>query len=109
MSASATSSASAGFACGTLVADVNDLASTVTASDKTKQEKADAVRNFGSQISADAKTAKGALMEKLNSLSMDVSALAADLTSGAGVDQVKQDLSKVTSNATGAAKACITQ
>ena len=96
-------------ACGSLVTDVENLASTLTSSDKTNQQKADAAKSFGSQISDDAKAASGALQDKLNSLSDQVSALATDIQNGASIGQITSGVSKIVSSATSAAAACITQ
>ncbi len=93
--------------CGSLVSDVKTLASTVTSSDKTNQEKADAVKSMGSQISADAKAASGVVQGKLTTLGNNLSALASDLTNGGSADQIKNSLSQVVSSATSAATACI--
>jgi hypothetical protein len=91
------------------VSSVKDLASTVTSSDQTKQQKIDAAKSLGTQISADAKAASGKAKDKITTLGNDVSALADDLKNGASADQIKQDLSNIASTATGAAAACLTQ
>ena len=106
---STSASGSAGSSCGSVVRDITDLAGVVTSSDKTKQEKVDAAKSLGSQISTDAQTAAGAIKSKLSTLSDDVSALAKDISNGAGADQIKTDVSTLASDATAVGKACFTQ
>ncbi len=89
------------------MSDVKNLASTVTSSDKTNQEKADAVKSMGSKISADAKAASGAVQDKLTTLGNNLSALASDLTNGGSAQEIKDGVSKVVSSATSAATACL--